>query len=166
MLYLGMLFITLVMMLIVTLVGLQVCELLPMSLRGVGRDYFSPVFGLAVFILLATAYGWIAPFDPARCGAITLLLVGYSLGRERRRGPVVTYLVMIVGFTVVASAPPLIPVMRFGAFNPFNDTFTYLVHGQWLQLHSFSQMAVRSGYYPAATQVLVYQVGGARMGAS
>jgi hypothetical protein len=50
--------------------------------------------------------------------------------------------------------------------NPYNDSFTYLVHGQWLQTHSFSQPALQSGNYPALTQVIYNQLIGTRMGAS
>ncbi len=166
MLYLGMLLVTLVMMLVVTAVGLRVCDLLPFQLRQVGRAYFSPVLGLAVLILLATLSGWIIPFKPAVCGGVTLVLAGYSLWRERRSSRVVLYFLAVLTFSVVASAPILFPVMRFEAFNPFNDAFTYIEHAQWLQLHPLSQAADGSGHYPAATQVLLYQTHGHRMGAS
>lgn len=72
----------------------------------------------------------------------------------------------ISAFSIVATIPILAPAFRFDSFNPFNDTFTYLVHGQWLQEHAFHEVARASGFFPSETQVVLYQTAGQRMGAS
>jgi hypothetical protein len=74
--------------------------------------------------------------------------------------------VIISAFVIVVTIPVLAPAIRFNSFNSFNDTFTYLVHGQWLQEHAFKELARGSGFFPAETQVVLYQNAGHRMGAS
>ena len=69
-------------------------------------------------------------------------------------------------FGALASAGWFFTVIRFEAFNPYNDAFIYLVHAQWLQTHPFREAIRISEYHPALTQVAVYQIQGFRMGAS
>jgi len=166
MLYFGTLFITLIMVFIITMVGLRISDLLPTRLRPIGRFYFSPLFGLAVFMLLATIHGWIVPFKGWMCltEAVPLLLL--SLYLEKKKPVLLPYFFALFLFSLLASTTVLFPLFRYDAYNPFNDTFTYLVHGQWLQEHAFSTPAMASGHHPALTQVSLYQGGGHRMAAS
>ncbi len=164
--YFGTLLISLVMMFIITVVGLRISDLLSARLRPIGRFYFSPLFGLAVFMLLATVHGWIAPFKGWICFAEAIPLVLLSLSLDKNKPTLLPYFLTLFLFSIVSSTTVLFPLLRFDAYNPFNDTWTYLVHGQWLQEHAFSTPAIASGYHPALTQVALYQGAGHRMGAS
>lgn len=164
--YFGTLLISLIMVFIITVVGLRISDLLPARLHPIGRFYFSPLFGLAVFMLLATVHGWIAPFKGWMCFAEAIPLALLSLSLEKNKPTLLPYFLTLFLFSVVSSTTVLFPLLRFDAYNPFNDTWTYLVHGQWLQEHAFSTPAIASGYHPALTQVALYQGAGHRMGAS
>ena len=166
MLYFGMLFVTLTMLFVITAVGLRVCDLLPFKLRSVGRGYFSPLLGLAVFVFIAVINGWLVHFRQSICGAVTIPLVVFSLWREKSPRLRVGLFGSLLLFTLVVSGSVLFPILRYEAFNPFTDAFTYLEHAQWLQTHSFSEVAVASGYHPEVSQVRLYQANGHRMAAS
>jgi hypothetical protein len=164
--YFQTLLVTLGMLILITLVGLRVCDLLPVRIRPIGRLYFSPLFGLAVFILIATLHGWMAPFHQWIClsTAFPLLLLSFSL--EKKKQDLIPHFLLLFLFSLLASSTVFFPILRFEAYNSFNDTFTYIVHGQWLQDHPFSEPAVSSGFFPALTQVTLYQGAGHRMGGS
>jgi hypothetical protein len=147
-------------------VGISLCNLLPYRLRPAGRFYFSPLLGLTVFIFIATIHGWLAPFKQWSCVAEGLCATGVGFYSIKNKKKLLPYLLIILPYAVVASLTVFFPLLRFDSYNSFNDIFTYLVHGQWLQEHAFSEPAIRSGYYPALTQVALYQSGGMRMGAS
>lgn len=164
--YFGTLFIIMVMVLMVTVIGLRVCDLFPYRLRPIARYYFSPLLGLAVLVLIFSFSGWLVPFKTAISLGLVIPLVAVSLYFEKNKRILPQYFLALFAFVTLASMPVLSPILRFDAFNPFNDTFTYLVHGQWLQTHSFSEPALASGYYPALSQVVQYQSAGHRMGAS
>ncbi|MHB8621925.1 MAG: hypothetical protein ACYC9J_02690 [Sulfuricaulis sp.] len=164
--YFSTLFIILVMVFMVTAIGLRICDLFPYRLRPISRYYFSPLLGLAALTLLLCLYGWLAPFKTTTSLGLVIILVAVSLFFERNKQTLPRYFFGIFAFAALAATPVLAPILRFGAYNPFNDTFTYLVHGQWLQTHSFSEPAVASGYFPALSQVVQYQSAGHRMGAS
>jgi hypothetical protein len=166
MLYFGTLLVAQVMVFLIAVVGLRIADLLPPRLRPLGRFYFSPLFGLALFMLLATVHGWLAPFKSWMVLVEAFPLLFLALYLEKRKRILLPYLFTLALFSLVSSTTVLFPLLRFDAYNPFNDTFTYLVHGQWLQQHAFSTPAVPSGHYPALTQVAQYQGAGHRMGAS
>jgi hypothetical protein len=166
MLYFGTMLIMLVMLLVATIIGLRICDLFPFRLRPVSRYYFSPLLGLSALILIFTFYGWLAPFKTETSIGLVIPLVIASFFFERKKQTLPRYFLTIFVFAALAAIPVLSPLLRFDAYNPFNDTFTYLVHGQWLQTHPFSEPAVASGYYPALSQVALYQSAGHRMGAS
>jgi hypothetical protein len=147
-------------------VGISLCNLLPYRLRPVARFYFSPLLGLTVFIFIATIHGWFVPFKQWSCIAEGLFVLAISFYFIKKKAKLLPYLLIIIPYAIVVSLTVLFPLLRYDAFNSFNDAFTYLVHGQWLQEHAFSEPAVRSGNYPALTQVALYQAGGMRMGAS
>lgn len=164
--YFGMLFVTIVMMMVVTTVGLRVCDLLPWKLRAVARGYFSPILGLAILILICVANGWLTHFRQSISVAITVALLLYSLRQERRLREWAKLQARVCLFTIISSTPILFPILQYDAYNPFNDTFTYLEHSQWLQSHAFSEPGVSTGDHPAETQIVLYQHTGSRMGAS
>jgi hypothetical protein len=154
---------------ITALVGLAVANLLPYRLKPVGRLFFSPLFGLAVFILVATINGWLMPFNQwvslAELFVATAVSL-YLLRKNTKPFPWLKYFSVLSLFSLIASTPVLAPLIHFDGYTSFNDAFTYLIHGQWLQKHAYSETAVGSGYYPYLAQVISYQASGSRMGAS
>ncbi len=166
MFFLSSLFIMFALLFAVTVIGISASNILPYRMRPVGRLFFSPLLGLAVLILVTTLHGWIAPFKQIACIAEGLILVVPSFYFIRRAPNLLSYLLTILVFSIIASLTVFAPLIRFEGFNPFNDAFTYLVHGQWLQKHPFSEAVSGSGFYPALTQVALYQGAGSRMGGS
>ena len=57
-------------------------------------------------------------------------------------------------------------ILLFHAYNPFNDTFTYLSISDYLQNFPFSKQAEPGNTYPILAQVLGDQVNHLRMGAN
>jgi len=147
-------------------VGISICNLLPYRIRPVGKFFFSPLLGLATFVFAATLHGWLLPFSQPLCIAEALIITGIAFYYNPEKRKLVRYLPILIAFALVCSLNVFYPLLRFNAFNPFNDAFTYLVHGQWLQQHPFSEPAICSGYYPSLTQIALYQVAAHRMGAS
>jgi len=166
MFFLGAFFATLLLLTFVAIVGHLVVRLLPGSLQDTARVYLAPLFGLGILVLIATVHGWIAPFTPWSTMSVTVLVILVSLWFERANKlllPSLATTVVIGACTLVVHVSPL---LEFGAYNSFNDAFTYLVQGQWLQQHSFAEKVVTSGNYPAWTQVHVYQLHGSRIAPS
>jgi hypothetical protein len=166
MLYFAILLITLVMVVATAVLGRRVADLLPPTLVPVGRAYFAPVFGIAAVMLFATLHGWFRPFSLTTTAIPMVIALALSVWFERDRQALLRDMLPLIALTVVTSSTVLFPLLRYDTYNPFNDTFTYLVHSQWLQEHPFLEKAVRSGFYPALTQVTEYQSGAHRMGAS
>lgn len=157
------------MLLAATIVGRSIVKLLPYRLRPIGKLYFSPLLGLAVFVLIAIVTGWITPFSRWISTLELLVAVALSLfflRKDLKWSPFVRYALLLFGFSLVASIAISSPLISFNGYNPFDDTFTYLVHGQWLQTHAFSERISGSGYFPAMSQITLYQSVGARMGGS
>jgi hypothetical protein len=168
MFYLKSLLVIFVLILFMALVGRSFCNLLPNRIRPASRLFFTPLFGLAVLILMATLHGWILPFKNWICLTEAVCLAGLSLffAPKTKTRTIGFYSIFLILYSLIASSTVLFPILRFDGFNPFNDTFTYLVHGQWLQTHPFSEPVSPSGFFPALTQVYMYQVQGSRMGGS
>lgn len=166
MLYFGSLLIIFIMLSSITIVGRRICDILPYRLKPYGYLYFSPVLGLSFFVLIATINGWLMPFKQWMCLTIAIPIVCISIFFESNKNILLRYLLILFLFSIIVSSTVLIPILRFNAYNPFNDTFTYLVHSQWLQEHAFSEQIISSGFYSALTQISCYQSAGCRMAAS
>jgi hypothetical protein len=166
MIFAGVLLLLLTMAMMVSIIGRRVSDLAPVRLRPIYRFYFSPLLGLAVMILVCTVYGWIAPFKTKPSLFITLALIFPSIYFEKNKKELMKYLFTIAGFAIIASSAVLMPILLFDSYNSFNDTFTYLAHGQWLQSHPFYEWANPNGNHPYLTQISLYQQAGSRMGAS
>jgi hypothetical protein len=165
--YLGSLFVLVIFLLSCAYVGGAVCRLLPWRIRPHATVAFGPALGLAVFVLLATAVGWLGVgFRPWICLSFTAGLVALSVWADYNPAMLRRTAGRIAGFCVVSSVGWFFSVIRFGAFDPFSDAFTYLAHAQWLQANAFRTPAIASGQYPAFTQIAFYQALGGRMGAS
>jgi len=164
--YLTSISVLLCLLLVATALGRRIADLLPGSFRDSVGFYIAPLLGLAGLVLITTVYGWLSPF---KTGISIFLSAGlFLLGVvfEKQRAALFSDWLIVSAFAIVATIPILAPAIRFDSFNPFNDTFTYLVHGQWLQEHAFSEAARASGFFPAETQVVLYQGAGHRMGGS
>lgn len=146
------------------LMGRQLLRLLPSEFVAANGFYLAPVLGMAAFLLLATLYGWLSPFTMVYSQIMTLTVVGLAFWFERDKAGWLVDSLQIGCFAVVVSLPILATVIIYGGYNPFTDTFTYLAQAQWLQGHPFSEKAIGSGYYPAVTQIILYQKAGSRMG--
>ncbi len=141
---------------------------LPWRLRPIARLFLAPLFGLALLVLLATLAGWVARggYRWWFCLPLTVALVLPGVSRALPLRRVGSGAARLVAFCALASFPFLGQLWEYTAFNPFNDTLTYLVHAQWLQAHGFAEPALPSGRHPAWTQVAYYQGTELRMGAS
>lgn len=146
--------------------GRRIADLLPDYFRGSVGFYISPLLGLAGLVLITTVYGWLSPFRTGISLSLFAGLLLLGLAFEKQRADLFRDWLVISAFALIATIPIFAPAIRFDSFSPFNDTFTYLVHGQWLQEHAFSETARASGFYPAESQVVLYQREGHRMGAS
>lgn len=166
MIYLTSITVLVSLLLIVTALGRRIADLLPISFRDSIGFYIAPLLGLAGIVLITTVYGWLSPFKTSISISLSVGLLLLSIAFEKQRADLFRDWLIISAFAIVATIPMLAPAIRFDSFNPFNDTFTYLAHGQWLQEHAFSEVARASGFFPAETQVVLYQGAGHRMGGS
>lgn len=155
-----------VLLLICMLIGRRICYLLPNIIKLSVGFYIAPILGLSFLILITTLYGWLFPFKFHYSLLITLAIVLFAFVYEKKKRQVFRDGLQICLFATIASLPILMPIIYYVGYNPFTDIFTYLVHGQWLQEHAFSEKAIASGFYPAMTQVTLYQKAGSRMGGS
>lgn len=151
---------------LITTIGRRLSDCLPTHLQESASFYISPILGLAALVLIATLYGWLFPFKPVLSLGIVIVLFVFGVAFEKNRLGLYYDWLIISLFAVIVTVPIFASAIRFNGFNPFTDIFTYLVHGQWLQEHSFSQHACASGFFPAETQVVLYQNAGHRMGGS
>lgn len=146
--------------------GTWLAGFLPWSLRGHARLFFAPAIGYAAIEVLANIHGWLWPYSFGSCALISGLLGAWAWWRGENRSQLVTTTAVVWLISIVASFPILAGVLRFEAFAPFNDNFTYLEHAQWLQSHSFGTPVDVSGYHPGESQIQIYQRLHERMGAS
>jgi hypothetical protein len=150
-----------------TIIGWRLADLLPWRARAQSRIFLAPMIGMAVLLHLAVLLGWVGHgYRRPVCLGIVGLLLLISLWGLRNIRALLADLIFVMLFCAAATSGVLYPVWRYAAMNPYNDSFTYLVHGQWLQTHAFSEPALQSGNYPALTQVIYNQLIGTRMGAS
>lgn len=166
MIYLTSVTVIVCLLLVVTTLGRRIADLLPGQFRDTAGFYIAPLLGLAALILITTVYGWMSPFKTGISLTLALVVVLVGIKFEKQRTELFRHWMIVSAFAIIATLPILAPGIRFDSFNPFNDSFTYLVHGQWLQEHAFSEVARASGFFPAETQVVLYQGAGHRMGGS
>lgn len=164
--YFGCIFLLIILVTIITIIGRPLCETLPFRFRSSAKFLLSPVIGLSILMLTATACEWLFRATPYLCIPVTLLLTAVAFCFDRNKSSLLKHLSVLWGYTTLSSGTLLFNLLRYDCFNPFNDTFTYLVHSQWLQQHPYREPALLSGLLPALTQVDLYQSQGLRMGAS
>jgi hypothetical protein len=154
-------------MFVATVIGRAWTGLLPSRLRGPARFYLAPALGLATLTTVATMLGrTLALGNRALLPLVLAALAAWALARRRELGLVLRQSLCGGGFALVCGAGILAPLLVYGAYNTDNDTFTYLAHAQWLQQHPFSESILPDTVTPYATQILLYQKAGYRMGGS
>jgi hypothetical protein len=165
--YAGCLFVLIVFLSACSVAGTAVCRFLPFKIRSHATAAYSPLIGLALFVLLSTLVAWVGiGFRTWICLPLSAAAVLAALWLCGDPGKALRVAAQSSAFAVLSSIGWFFPIIRYQAFNPYNDTFTYLVHAQWLQSHPFRESARVSGQYPALTQIATYQAHQARMGAS
>ena len=151
---------------LVTTIGRRVTDFLPSPLKESSAFYIAPLLGLASLVLISTVYGWLSPFKIYISVSIFIGLMALGVLFEKERLTLFRDCGIICVFGFIVTLPIFASAIWFDSFKPFTDVFTYLVHGQWLQQHAFSQSVHPSGFFPAETQIVLYQSRGHRMGAS
>jgi hypothetical protein len=165
--YLSCLFILIAVLSASSITGMALCRVLPFKIRAYAVAGYAPLIGLSVFVLLATAVGWAGiGFRTWICLPLSAVVVLTGLWMCEDRGKALRNAAQVSAFATLASAGWFFSIIRYQAFNPYNDAFTYLVHAQWLQSHPFREVIQLSGQAPALTQVATYQFWHFRMGAS
>jgi hypothetical protein len=154
-------------MFVATVIGRAWTSLLPSRLRGPARFYLAPALGVATLTVMATVLGRYVPLGNRALLPLALAaLAAWALARRHDVGLVLRQSLCGGAFALVCGAGILAPLLVYGAFNTDNDTFTYLAHAQWLQQHRFSESILPDTVTPYATQILLYQKAGFRMGGS
>lgn len=148
-------------------IGLSIAEKLTFRYRPLTKLFLSPVIGLSILMLFSIPVGYFITnkslfFIGFSIVSLILLFLNLYKNPKNLKSLIVINLLMLLG----SSLSSLFTVIYYGEFNPFNDTFTYLVHSQWLQSNPFIENAIQSGFYPALSQVTLYQSIGERVGAS
>ena len=156
-----------VVMSLATVLGRMWAELFPYRLRAVAYFYLAPALGLATLVIFASLISRILPF---RHSFVVPLFVAGLTGAILARKPdgmlTLRQSLWVSLFGLACGASILSPLFVFGAFNAHNDAFCYLVHGGWLQAHSFGEVIPPQMVTPLTSQVFWYQQGSFRMGAS
>lgn len=147
-------------------VGRLLAGLAPARVRAFAQFYFAPALGLAAFALTAGISCWLVPLSTLPCTLLAIVVSGAAWWRLPDRRSALFGLLVLCSGTALASYPMLAQILRHEGYNPFNDTYTYLEHAQWLQDHAFREPARPDGAFPAAAQIGIYQRLQERMGAS
>lgn len=150
-----------------TLVGRQVASLLPYRMRPFATLYLAPLFGLAILVVVSAHLGRFIGFAtfPTITGMVTAGAGAWALWRECNRADALLQVLVVAVVSLVAGSAILTCVLRYGGYDTANDTFTYLVNGNWLQHHAFTESIPTDEVRADTTQVVLYQRLGLRMGA-
>lgn len=130
-------------------------------------DYLNPLIGLGSIIPIIYLIGFYIGFQ-----SLVLKLLFYFIFSLLALGLVyfrkVNFVVLknSLIFLIFCTIPVTGTIIMYGGFNPFTDAFTYLMHGQYLQENSFNTQVDGSGFYPALSQIKLYQHAAHRMGGS
>ena len=150
-----------------TLFGRPWAAAFPYKLKAPVSFYLAPVLGLASLTVAASLIGRFLPLGQTiLVPLVVLAMFAAALLREKHKGQAFYHAFLISGFGVLCGLSLLVPLFVYGAYNPHNDTFTYLVHSDWLQGHPFSDTITKQTATSLTTQVVIYQQLGFRMGAS
>jgi hypothetical protein len=148
-------------------IGLNISEILPDKYKSISKLFLSPVIGFALLTIYSIPVGYFvtdkAPFFII-AAVLSILLLFINVKKDFASLKIIF---LVCGFMLVGSTfSTLFTALYYGQYNPFNDTWTYISQAQWLQSHPFTEKAVASGFYPAFSQVTLYQTHGSRVGPS
>ncbi|MEN9864726.1 MAG: hypothetical protein RL748_316 [Pseudomonadota bacterium] len=154
-------------LMLVTLIGSRIGHCLPWRLRPISQFYLAPVLGLSVLALVASWIGRSMAFGQGYWPTLVMLvLVLLLLWRDPGRMQSLKNAAGIGLFGLICGAGILMPLFLGGGYDSHNDSFTNLAQAMWLQDHAFSDTINQSRIQPYATQILLYQQAGFRMGGS
>lgn len=152
---------------LVTLIGRLWSVFFPRMFQPQARFYLAPVLGLSTLIIVASLAGRLLPFGGSMMvPLLTLFFLVLAIFIEKERRRAFEHALTVSLFGIVCGVSVLVPLFVYGAMNAHNDTFTYLVHGNWLQEHAFSEVITPEAMTPQNSQIGVYQHGNFRMGGS
>jgi hypothetical protein len=164
--YLTALNIIIIMLFPIIAIGRFIIKYNPIIQSHKSEIYIAPVLGLSAILLISSWFGWLHQFNHNTSIVIILSITGISLIKNRDFSTFLYQWWLLSLFAIVSTLPLLLPLLLYNTFNPMNDGFTYLVHSQWLQQHSFLEEVNVSGNFPALSQIQLYKSFGSRMGAS
>jgi hypothetical protein len=148
-------------------IGLSISEYFPYRYKSITKLFLSPVIGLAIMMIYSIPIGYFVSHKPIffiflAAASLFLLILNIKKRPENLKIICIICIFMLIG----ASFSTLFTLIYYGQYNPFNDTWTYISQAQWLQSHPFNEKALASGFYPAFSQVTLYQAQGSRVGPS
>ncbi|MBA2710866.1 MAG: hypothetical protein H0U57_09770 [Tatlockia sp.] len=140
---------------------------LPYKSRVAGLFYLSPILGLGTLTIIATVVGKILPLgNNLLIPFIVFVLLLYSFLREKQKTLMIYHASLVGLFGIICGLSILAPLYFYGAVNTNNDSFLYLTHSNWLQLHAFNDKISIAEMTPLKTAVAIFQDQGLRMGGS
>ncbi len=164
--YLASLFVLIVLLSFCAMIGIAVCRLLPFRIRPYATFAFAPLLGLSVLVVVATAAAWISGFQTWVCLPATIALVLAALRLSGNPGKSLKAAAGVSAYAFFPSLAWFFCILRFEAFNPFQDEFIYITHAQWLQSHPFRETVKLSENFPGLAHIATNQILGFRIGAS
>lgn len=149
-----------------TIIGRAWAPVFPLKLRAIAKFYLAPVMGLASLVIIASVIGRVFTIgNSVVVPWIVIAILVFALFSERNIGKAFYHALLVSVFGIVCAVSILGPLFVHGGLNTHNDTFTYLVHGNWLQTHAFNEIIPAETVTPLTTQISLYQLG-YRMGGS
>jgi hypothetical protein len=147
-------------------IGWQVTRWARRRHRETLRFWLSPVVGFAMLLVLIVPWGWFGPGFGTRYfriafAAMVLGPLVFSF-RERR------FWISLGNATavlVIGTFPFTAQLLRFAAFDAFNDPWTYIVQSQWLQAKGLADPVHLANETGALSQVYFTQKTGTRAAA-
>lgn len=158
---------SIVLVLIIVIVGHIFCRFFPDKFKKDAQLYLGPSIGLA-FLVVVSSIIWrmfqLGNVNVVILFVLIILIFLFFLRKEIKCLFENSRLIVLLG--LICGASILVPLFIYGAFNPHNDTFTYLAHSSWLQQHAFNEILSVDNITPLTTQISLYQAQGLRMGGS
>ena len=141
-----------------TLFGRPWAAAFPYKLKAPVAFYLAPVLGLALLTVAASLIGRFLPLGQTILAPLFILaMFAKAFLGEKHKKQALYHAFLISVFGVLCGLSLLVPLFVYGAYNPHNDTFTYLVHSDWLQTHPFSDTLTEKTVSSLTTQVALYQ---------
>lgn len=131
------------------------------------KFFIAPAIGLSTFVFVSVFLGWLpSGFKSEVCLGLFSGAAFILFYYEKEKKAFGLQCIQLALFSLIGAWGIWIMLISYAAYNPFNDTFTYLVHGQWLQNQGFGTDTIATGDHPWTTQIAIYQKLNLRMGSS